>query len=196
MINRSVYFNESMSIDSVLEIRLCKNTWEKIVEVAVVSGKSYSWVVRYSLFRLIKRKNLQGYLNCWENRSISNKFHMLSGVAREKKEMSKEQHRHKLCLYGNDELFIRLAAGCLNVTMTHLIRIALEKYLDTMVASISKNLGEKALQSRWAFMFWLGIKIQYDVEFPNISPENFHFDFTRYDKSDYFGKKNPHSEAT
>lgn len=41
-------------------------------------------------------------------------------------------HRHILCLYGEDEKLIRLAAMELGLTMTAFVRLALELYLSTL----------------------------------------------------------------
>lgn len=185
MINRSVYFNNGVSIDNVLEIRLCKKTWEKITVVSEGSGKSFSWVVRYVLFRLIKRKSLQTRLN---KGAFGDKFRSLDEIARGKKKMSKEQHRHKLCLYGSDEHFIRITSACLNVSMTHLVRIALEWHLDTLLERFTR-LPRRGVSKKCFFClawYWLGIKRYSDVEFPIKSTQNFTVTLNRYPLYEYW----------
>ncbi|GAB4438400.1 MAG: hypothetical protein OHK0011_21220 [Turneriella sp.] len=41
-------------------------------------------------------------------------------------------HRHMICLYGEDEKLIRLAAMELGLTISAFVRLALELYLDTL----------------------------------------------------------------
>jgi len=185
MINQSEYFNNGVSIDNILEIRLCKKTWDKIEVVSKRSGKSFSWVVRYALFRLIKRKSLQTRLN---KGAFGDKFRSLDKVARGKKRVSKEQHRHKLCLYGSDEYFIRATSAFLNVSMTHLVRIALEWHLDTLLERFTRlprrgNAKKRFFRLAW---YWLGIKRYNDVELPIQLTQKFSVTLIRYPSYEYW----------
>ena len=190
MQNFTTYHKNCEQVDSILEIRLCSDTWEKIKRVAMVREKSYSWVVRYALFRLIKRKNAQQYtislmnrLHSMNNSGESNVEHINKKV-RDRRNNNVPKHRHRLCLYGEDELFIRLTASSLRCTMTHLIRFALEKYLDSLMETSLSKVGFGRFHL--AVWQWLGIKIHYGVELPTISIDKVYFTFQRYQKCDYW----------
>jgi len=55
MKNISTYRKLKIPIDNVLEIRLPALTWNKIKWIAACKNCSCSWVVRYAVFRMIKR---------------------------------------------------------------------------------------------------------------------------------------------
>jgi hypothetical protein len=48
---------------------------------------------------------------------------------REELSISQNMHRHMMCLYGEDEKLIRLAAMDLGITLTAFVRLAIELYL-------------------------------------------------------------------
>lgn len=195
MINKNHYEKIPNHIDYVLEIRLCLESWYKIQYVARLRNKSYSWVVRYALFRLIKRKELNKYLShdmlppYGRNSFTSEKFRRHNENAWNRRADSKGKHRHRLCLYGEDELYIRLAAARLRCSITHLVRLALEVYLDRLVSHIRARLHSRVARG-WFFhdyfWYWLGIKLYQDVEFHTFSPESILFKFTPYKKYAYF----------
>ncbi len=179
-------------VDAVIEVRLSMDTWEKIRRIAIVRSSSYSWAVRYCLFRLVKRKNPIEYIRYAGNPkydyNFSNflNFKELNKNAWEKRVNTGNMHRCRICFYGQDELFIRLAAARLQCTMSHLIRLALEKYLDTLIANIV--LPKKGIKGwfKRSFWFWLGVKVHCDVEFPFKSITKIYFDFIRYQPFEYF----------
>ena len=191
MLNRNkIHYYSTPEVDHFLEIRLNQVTWTKIVKIAGQKEKSYSWIVRYCVFRLIKRQMDDGFVHPWltseKGRKKWKKFGALSRQTRNHiyAENGKpgNLHRHKLCLYGNDEMLIRMTAGKFNFSMSHLVRLALEW-----------NLGELERQShgrpcrfhRLAF-YWLGIKLYSDVDLPIISPPHKHLRFTHFHDSDYW----------
>jgi hypothetical protein len=47
-------------------------------------------------------------------------------------DIAQDMHRHMICLYGEDEKLIRLAAIELGLTLSAFIRLALELYLDAL----------------------------------------------------------------
>ncbi|MES0491130.1 MAG: hypothetical protein ABUK01_14115 [Leptospirales bacterium] len=129
--NNTPYEQLPIQPDNILEVRLKSEIWKRIVRIALHKDKTYSWVVRYCLFRLIKRtdarKNIGYCQRFWEKP----KFKKLQALAKEHLGVE-EMHRHKLCLYGEDEFFIRMTAGLMYCTMTHLVRLALESNLDKL----------------------------------------------------------------
>ncbi len=187
MDNFNLYHPYRPFVDSILEIRLCQDTWKKVQQVARIKNSSYSWVVRYALFRLIKRSNMRRYLNSLHRTfgrhtiQETDKLLVLNEFARQRRFRSDLKHRHRLCLYGADEVFIRLAAAQMGCTMTHLVRLALEFYLDRMLGS----LGVKS-RARQAFWYWLGIKVTQDVEFHTLPLPKRYIHLHRYPKWEYF----------
>jgi len=183
MINARVYYKNIEQVDCVLEIRLCQETWQKIKIVAARKEKSYSWVVRYMLFRMIKRKSLHQYLkgplSCEKNEG----FYNLDKKVQQQKKGTKLKHRHRLCLYGEDELYIRISAARMRCSMTHLVRLAIELYLDSLLEACAKSKFIRFHEAAW---YWLGIKVCYDVEFHNIGISNVYFRFQRYHKLEYW----------
>jgi len=194
MRNTSIYFKNIEQVDFVLEIRLCTDTWEKIKIIAQARNKSYSWVVRYALFRLIKRKNAHEYCrsvaqslrlkNDADVSSFEYRFNQIYKKVLKRHNSKVSKHRHRLCLYGADEQFIRLTAALLGCTMTHLVRVALEKHLDSLVVATKSGLPLSVY--REAAWYWLGIKLHYGVEFPTISTSTMHYNLQRYEELDYW----------
>lgn len=184
------YYSIFPPAESIVEVRLCDDIWKKVRLVAHLRRVSYSWVVRYATFRLIRRKNPAGYIGYAGNPRFCPTFRdydyvKLNEAAWRRRAGSDEKHRHRLCLYGSDELYLRLTAALLGCTMTHLVRLALEKYLDSMVPRVRRRvrLGARAVER--AFWFWLGIKLHEAVEFPNTSPIYRNFSFKKYPKYKY-----------
>ena len=176
----------------VLEIRLGQERWSIIKEIAEVKNRSYSWVVRYAVFRLIKRNNPERYtrqiLNIGDGAGsdLNDNLSEIDKRVREQRFGSRLKHRHRLCLYGEDELFIRISAAKLGCTMTHLVRLALEKHLDLMLDRFTKSSVIGGGRVPDAFWYWLGIKIHHDVEFPIKSLSKQYFNFKRFQKRQYF----------
>ncbi len=194
MFNRDWYQKTPVHVDFILEIRLSQEVWHKVVKLSRIRGTSYSWVVRYALFRFIKRKNIQNFSGItifppldW--RLPSRRYERLNERVKMERPNAHLKHRHRLCLYGEDELFIRLAAARLRCTMTHLVRLALEIYLDQVLLQASRRPQKRrSLRNRGcdSFWYWLGIKLYADVEFPAYRPRKQYFSFIRFDKFDYF----------
>ena len=186
MLNRNKpFFKLLVPIDCILEIYLPPKTWEKIVRIATVKNRSYSWVVRYCVFRLIKHGDPSRYVmdNAIElgSKNKSQKFILLNKRAKQQVGIDK-MHRHKLCLYGNDEFFIRIFAGLMHCTMTHLVRLALEWNLDDL-EQLSKKKSSRF--HRLAF-YWLGIKLYSGVDLPTISSPHKHIRLIHFHDGDYW----------
>ncbi len=188
----SNYGKQAVLVDAVLEIRICSDVWNQVRQVALLRGKTYSWVVRYTVFRLFKRQCPQRYIGYLGNprfqifhRTVPH-FAKINSEAWERRSMNSDKHRHRLCLYGEDELFIRVVAANLRCSITHLVRVALLKYLSSMLYLKGgvRNLRARLMQE--AFLFWLGIKMHAGVEFPTRATEKRHFNFKRFHRADYY----------
>ncbi|MES0491966.1 MAG: hypothetical protein ABUK01_18375 [Leptospirales bacterium] len=187
MKNKSVYRKLKVPVDYILEIRLGIGSWNQIKSVATARDLTCSWVVRYAVFRMIKRRNLQGYITGAGSLVMDKKFKLLNERVKANRAGSADKHRHKLCLYGEDEMFIRLAAMQMRCTMTHLVRLALEYYLPRMVSKI-QTVGFLPLGffSR-SSTYWLGIKLYAGVTIPGRRGiEQVHIKFRSFEKSDYW----------
>ncbi len=191
MVNKRWYFRNRPHVESILEIRLCPDTWEKVRQIARIKKVSYSWVVRYSLFRLIKRNRPSQYLYFsggfpFEILSRELKWLKLKSKVEKRRTGSNLKHRHRLCLYGEDELYIRLVAAQLRCTMTHLVRLALERFLDSILNSLHRQVGSKGMVATDAFWYWLGIKLMQAVELPSLCMRELKFKFLRFKRTDYY----------
>jgi len=180
MLNRNEFYHKNgLEINNILEIRINHDAWAKIVRIASSKKKSYSWVVRYCVFRMIKRKNkIQG----WNLENRRNKFEALSKEVK-KHRSDKDLHRHKLCLYGSDELLIRMTAGYLSCTMSHLVRLALLWNLDELERMSARR--NSCRFHRLSF-YWLGIKLYEDVELPTLSIPDQYFQLIGFNELSYW----------
>lgn len=194
-------------MDSILEIRLCPEMWQRIKWVAERRQSTYSWVVRYALFRLIKRVDPKKCYSHIGNPGFgSASFGSPAGGGPNERAWARRsgasrkgadaKHRHRLCLYGADEQAIRHASSYYGCTMTHLTRVALELHFERIYAAMlktSRGASRMTPMSR-AFWFWLGIKIYQGVEFHSLSLEQRMLHFQRYPKGSYYGRKSPKSK--
>lgn len=162
------YKRSKVAIDNVLEIRVDNEVWKRIMLVSEAKKKSYSWVVRYCLFRLIKR-------NLPTKRAPSRNFPGMGAT-------STPLHRHRLCLYGNDELYIRMTAALHKITMTSLVRWALLSHLSRLERTLHRFDGRFHELS----LYWLGIKHYTDVDFHTVPLEPPRLRFTPFSRSAYF----------
>jgi len=186
-INRD-YKKNLERINSVVEIRLSPETWNKIKWVAIFRNRSYSWVVRYAVFRTIKRKHPSSFLAGSGSEEMYDKLMNCSNSANLNRFGSEKKHRHKLCLYGEDEFYLRMIAARMNWTMTHLVRISLEYQLNKMLLETSATGGfglPKRRFSRSAW-YWLGIKTFQGVEFHNKNKNQPSISFIKYPKDKYW----------
>jgi len=187
MVNRNTNIMYKLGIipDHFLEIRLSPEIWEKVVRIAAIKKRSYSWVVRYCVFRLIKRKEPFLFIT---NHILEPGRHSKWKKFRVADERARQQagaeifHRHKLCLYGSDEMFIRMTAGFMCCTMSHLVRLSLEWNLDEL-ERLSSDSGSRF--HRLAF-YWLGIKLYAGVELPTCLPEHKNFRLRRFREDQYW----------
>lgn len=113
-------------IQNILEVRIEPNVWNNIILAKKKYKITYSWVVRYCALRLAKKKSLRKRKN----------LDILNKKIQNRRPETKICHRHLLCLYGTDEILLRNAAMILGVTLSQLIRIALELYLGQFIRTI------------------------------------------------------------
>ena len=115
-------------IANVWEVIIDKETFAQIVQARNKSKKTYSWVVRYCLFKLIRNPKRMKKLTAME-------FH--SGPIPTRA----TGHRLQLCLYGDDEKLVRILATQAGVTVSRLLRTAIKTFLCTFcVKFIQKTL--------------------------------------------------------
>lgn len=163
----------------VLEVRVRMERWVLIKKAARAKKCTYSWIVRYCVYRLIKRRDPVQYVQKLLEQSGSptltedNLNNRLNDI---------ELHRHRLCLYGNDELYIRMVASMLGFSMTHLIRIAIEKFLGYLFQIKNNHLSKFSN----AALYWLGIKHYKKALIPQHQSSGSGIKFIRFHHSDYW----------
>jgi len=111
-----------VQITNVWEVRLAMHQWQRIRHLAALRRRTYSTITRYCVLRLARKASLH-----WTPRLKSAR-----AAAKETHAQRQGMHRHMLCLYGDDEKLIRIAAMDLGMTVTGFIRLALELYLDSL----------------------------------------------------------------
>lgn len=113
---------KEIQITNILEIRLAPKQWNKIKISAWQRNRTYSTITRYCVLRLARKSSLK-----WGARLRATAEGVRDGLA-----VAKNMHRHMMCLYGEDEKIIRLAAIELGLTLTAFVRLAIELYLATL----------------------------------------------------------------
>jgi hypothetical protein len=88
-----------LHIANVWEVHLDFETWGRLRSAAEKQKCTYSWISRYCVFRLIRKKNIRMHK--------AMEFH--SNNLRKMVKNNSEYHRHLLCLYGEDEKLLTLA---------------------------------------------------------------------------------------
>ncbi|HRP68953.1 MAG TPA: hypothetical protein PLY93_05420 [Turneriella sp.] len=111
-----------VKIANLIEVHLSVKQWARIVEIAAHRGKTFSLITRYCVLRLARKENLR-----WT--PIAMRAHT---KMKKEKQLVNEFHRHVVCLYGEDEMLIRLAALRLKITMSAFIRLSLQLFLNRL----------------------------------------------------------------
>ncbi|MDH5717133.1 MAG: hypothetical protein OEZ22_05800 [Spirochaetia bacterium] len=124
-------------IKNIWEVHLDKSIWKKVKLAAKIHNKTYSWIVRYCVFKLANKKSLQ-----WTNELLNINYKLKMNEIQTK-------HRHMLCLYGDDEILLRNSALILGISISKLIRISIILYLEKF---FQNKVNKKEL-------FWYGIKL-------------------------------------
>lgn len=112
-----------IQITNILEVRLDAMVWRSIKTFAAMRSRTYSTMTRYCVLRLARKTALS-----WTPK-LTTAYSTVCCRTRG----SGRLHRHVVCLYGEDEKLIRLAAIDLGITMSAFIRLALELYLPIIV---------------------------------------------------------------
>jgi len=119
----------TIQITNLLEVGLAADQWHRIKICAIMRRKTYTNITRYCVLRLARKCALQ-----WTTRMRAAE----TGVKKELR-FSPLRKRHMVCLYGEDEKLIRLAAMDLGITMSAFIRLALELYLPLFSNAMEKR---------------------------------------------------------
>jgi hypothetical protein len=114
--------DKPVAIAHILEVRLAPLHWNRIKFTAARRRRTYSTITRYCTLRLARKCSLH-----W-TRLLRQKTHDVAHGLR----IAQNLHRHMMCLYGEDEKIIRLAAMELGLTLTAFVRLALELYLPSL----------------------------------------------------------------
>jgi hypothetical protein len=136
--------DKSVQITHLLEVRLAPMQWNKIKLEAWQRRRTYSTITRYCVLRLARKCSLS-----WTPKLHRGMEGVKQGLA-----IAQDIHRHMMCLYGDDEKIIRLAAIELGLTITAFVRLAIELYLRTL-AMEKRSIP---LISN-AYLTWEGIRI-------------------------------------
>jgi hypothetical protein len=114
--------NKPIPINNLLEVRLAPIHWNRIKILVWQRRRTYSTITRYCVLKLARKCSLR-----W-----TPKLSAATQRVKEGMDIAKDMHRHMMCLYGDDEKLIRLAAMELGLTLTAFVRLALELYLDVL----------------------------------------------------------------
>lgn len=135
--------NKPAKINNLWEVHLSCKLWQSLAGLAKLRKCSYSTITRYCVFRLVEQQNLR----------VSPLYTSVLNQIREEMCETPTKHRHMVCLYGDDEVLIRIAAMRLGITVSALIRLALWLYLPriAMEKHSDKSVSDDTL-------FWRGIK--------------------------------------
>ena len=134
-------------IANVWEVVLAPGVWDDVVAVAGRQGVTYSWVVRACIFKLLANRNL---LSNKKSIVIHSKKVKVRGLSRH------TGHRHMLCLYGEDEKRLRMAALQQGLAVSVLLRIALSLYLGHLFnkKSLNKSGTIKVVRAAFFQQLW------------------------------------------
>ena len=111
-----------VQISHLLEVRLAPMQWNRIKLCACRWRRTYSTITRYCVMKLARKCSLR-----WTPKMRAAGESVRGGL-----QIANDMHRHMMCLYGEDEKLIRLAAMDLGITMTAFIRLAIELYLPAL----------------------------------------------------------------
>lgn len=114
--------DKPVPISHLFEVRLAPGHWNRIKLAMWLRRRTYSTITRYCTLRLARKCSLR-----WTPRLRQAEVRVKDthGVAL-------EMHRHLMCLYGEDEKIIRLAALELGLTITAFVRLAIELFLPAL----------------------------------------------------------------
>ncbi len=140
---------KAIPIANLLEVRLAPIHWNKIKLAVWQRRRTYSTITRYCTLRLARKCSLR-----W-----TPKLRQVAGQVREGLAIAKDIHRHVMCLYGEDEKIIRLAAMELGLTITAFVRLAIELYLPML--AMEKHSQDLVTNDE---LTWEGIRVIESVQ--------------------------------
>ena len=111
-----------IQISHALELRLAPAQWNRIKVVAWLRQRTYSTITRYCVLKLARRCSLRR----------NKRMDLAEASVSRGMKIAQDYHRHVMCLYGDDEKLIRIAAMDLGMTMTAFARLAIEMYLGSL----------------------------------------------------------------
>jgi hypothetical protein len=114
--------NSPVQIANILEVRLAPVHWNRIKILVWQRRRTYSTITRYCVLKLARKCSLR-----WTPKLSAATQRVKKGM-----DVALRLHRHMMCLYGEDEKLIRLAAIELGLTLTAFVRMAIELYLDSL----------------------------------------------------------------
>ena len=119
-------------IQNVWEVKIQQDVWEKIQSLAQTKEVTYSWIVRFCVFRAITTNKKPDF--DVENPTATGAISASAGVPENETldDPEKKLHRHKLCLYGEDEKLLRISAMEQGITVSAFIRLCLDQFLGTI----------------------------------------------------------------
>jgi hypothetical protein len=141
--------DKPVQITHLLEVRLAPIHWNRIKLAAWQRRRTYSTITRYCVLRLARKCSLR-----W-----TPKLRQMTAGVRQGLAIAHDMHRHTMCLYGDDEKIIRLAAIELGLTITAFVRLALELHLGTL--AMEKH-GMPIVSN--ARLTWEGIRLVESVQ--------------------------------
>ena len=141
--------HKPVQITHLLEIRLAPRQWNRVKIYAEQRRRTYSTITRYCVLKLARKCTLR-----W-----SPKLHISLKKVRDGAKAVQAMHRHMMCLYGDDEKLIRLAAMDLGITLTAFVRLAIELYLPLLAMEKRNYRPITAID-----LTWEGIRFIKNVE--------------------------------
>ena len=105
-------------ISNIWETIVDLNTWEQISLARKITRSTFSWVVRYCVFNLLHNPR---------------KLETLAGEIPSMRCARANGHRLKLCLYGEDENTLRLIAYKMQISVSSLIRLAIQLHIHRLL---------------------------------------------------------------
>ncbi len=134
--------NTKRKISHVWEVHLAPETVSQIRDCAGYYRSTMSWIVRFCVLKLARKRRLS--LTHAQDMALEIKEKLS-----ELKTKGKSTQRFILCLYGEDERILRTMAIKTGLTVSMIIRIALARYLGQL---------SRRIIPEWRF-FWFGIKL-------------------------------------
>ncbi len=136
-------------INHVLEVRLAPAQWNRIKIIAFQRRRTLSTITRFCVLRLARKCSLR-----WSEKLRNSTQGVKQGL-----HLARDMHRHLMCLYGDDEKIIRLAAIELSLTLTAFIRLAIELYLPALAM---ENHGRRFISD--SDLTWEGIRFIEEIQ--------------------------------